>query len=263
VRQWIANLDDQGYAPATIRKAYQLLSAAVEDGLLPRSPARGVTLPRMERPEMHYLTAAQVAEVAAAIAPRYEVLVLTAAYTGLRFGELAALRVNRLDMLKRSLRVVENLSEIQGHFAVGPVKSKASRRTVTMPSFLVERLASHITAYPEDSGVVFGAPEGGPIRRTNFRRRHWLPAVRSTVGDGVRFHDLRHTHAALLIAEGIHPKVIQERLGHASIRTTLDTYGHLFEGLDGEAADALDNAFQRSDVDRMWIDQRSRVVEFH
>ena len=183
-----------------------------------------------------------------------------AAYTGLRFGELGALRVDRLDMLKRSLRVVENLSEVQGHLAVGPVKSKASRRTVTMPAFLVERLASHIATYPDDSGFVFSAPAGGPIRRTNFRRRHWLPAVRSTVGESVRFHDLRHSHAALLIAEGIHPKVIQERLGHASIKTTLDTYGHLFEGLDAEAADALDDAFQRSHVDRLWTGERSRVV---
>ncbi len=81
---------------------------------------------------------------------------------------------------------------------------------------------------------------GGGLRRSNFRNRVWLPAVAVTVGPPCNFHDLRHTHASLLIREGLHPKVIQERMGHASIRTTLDIYGHLFPGLDEAAADALD-----------------------
>lgn len=81
---------------------------------------------------------------------------------------------------------------------------------------------------------------GGGLCRSNFRKRAWLPAVAARVGSPCDFHDLRHSHAALLIREGLHPKVIQERMGHASIRTTLDTYGHLFPGLDEAAADALD-----------------------
>ena len=76
--------------------------------------------------------------------------------------------------------------------------------------------------------------------------------MRASVGEPCRFHDLRHTHAALLIAQGEHPKVIQGRLGHASIRTTLDTNGHLFEGLDEAAAGRLEEAFRGSDVVRMW-----------
>lgn len=93
---------------------------------------------------------------------------------------------------------------------------------------------------PGDSTFVFGSPDGGPLRRTNWRRRFWVPAVAASVGDPMRFHDLRHTHAALLVAAGEHPKVIQQRLGHASISTTLDTYGHLMEGLDVAAADRLE-----------------------
>ena len=84
------------------------------------------------------------------------------------------------------------------------------------------------------------------MRRTNFRRRSWLPAVRASVGEPLRFHDMRHSHAAMLIAEGEHPKVIQARLGHSSIQVTLDTYGHLFEGLDEAAADRLDAAYARA-----------------
>ena len=98
---------------------------------------------------------------------------------------------------------------------------------------------------------MFQAPDGGPLRRTTFRERFWLPAVRASVGEPCRFHDLRHTHVALLIAQGEHPKVIQQRLGHASIRTTLDTYGHLFEGLDEAAAERLDAGFLLLPVDRM------------
>ena len=150
--------------------------------------------------------------------------------------------MNRLDMLRRQLRVVDNLTEVSGQIRLGPPKSKASRRTVTMPAFLVEELAQHLAQYRDPDGWVFSAPQGGLVRRTNFRRRFWLPAVRTWVGEPMRFHDLRHSHAALLIAEGVHPKVLQDRLGHASITTTLDTYGHLVSGLDEAAADALDAA---------------------
>ena len=87
------------------------------------------------------------------------------------------------------------------------------------------------------------------MRRTNFRRRTWLPAVRASIGEPLRFHDLRHTHAAMLIAQGEHPKVIQLRLGHSSIQVTLDTYGHLFEGLDEAAAERLDAAYLRTPAD--------------
>ena len=102
--------------------------------------------------------------------------------------------------------------------------------------------------YGEGSDLVFSAPSGGPIRRNNFRRRIWLPAVEKSVGRPCTFHDLRHSHAALLIAEGEHPKVIQERLGHVSIKITLDTYGHLFEVLDEAAADRLEATLAAADV---------------
>lgn len=118
---------------------------------------------------------------------------------------------------------------------------------IALPRFLCDILAEHLTAVPVgEDGFVFQAPQGGPLRRSNFRRRVWLPAVRASVGQPMRFHDLRHTHVALLIAQGEHPKTIQGRLGHASISTTLDTYGHLFEGLDEAAADRLDAAAAHS-----------------
>ena len=248
VQSWVSTLLSKDYAPATIRKAYQLLStafdAAVTSDLIPRSPCRGIRLPKETRDEMRFLSPEEVEKLADAIHPRYRALVLTGAYTGLRPGELLGLKVDRLDMLRRQLRVVEALTEVKGQIRLGPPKSKASRRTVTMPTFLVDELAQHLARYHDPDGWVFSSPQGGPIRRTNFRRRFWIPAVRASVGEPLRLHDLRHSHAAMLIAQGVHPKVLEDRLGHASITTTLDTYGHLMSGLDEAAADALDSIRQ-------------------
>jgi integrase len=171
------------------------------------------------------------------IRPRYRALVLTGAYTGLRPGELATLSVDRLDLLRRQLRVEE------------PLKTPSARRTVSFPAFLADELAAHLTSHPGQNRLVFTAPEGGPLRLSLFRRRIWYPAVEASVGLPMRPHDLRHTHVALLIAAGEDPYVISQRLGHASIRTTYDVYGHLFEGRDREAADALEAARARSLAD--------------
>ena len=113
---------------------------------------------------------------------------------------------------------------------------------------LVDLIANHIRRFPSETQLVFTSATGSVLRDTNFRRRVWKPTL-TTVGlDGLHFHDLRHSHVALLIAAGEHPKVIQERLGHSSIHITLDRYGHLFEGLDEGAADALDHLISAPDV---------------
>jgi integrase len=249
VARWVAEMAAGEYSPAYVRKAYQLLSGvltrAVASRYIAATPCVGIDLPRLEHFEMRFLDASEVHDLAETIAPRYRALVLAAAYTGLRFGELAGLRVDRLDLLHRTIRVEETLNDVRGRIVVGPPKSNAARRTVTLPAFLAEVLEDHLRRFPPgESGRVFTAPEGGPLRRNLFRRRAWLPAVRRSVGEPCRFHDLRHTHAALLIAEKVHPKVIQGRLGHESIRTTLDTYGHRFPGLDEAAAGALDSAYR-------------------
>lgn len=265
IAQWIADLDAAGYAPATVRKAYQLLAAAmdaaVESGLIGRSPCRGVDLPRLEtRSTIRYLESTEINILTDAIDSRYSAMVLAAAYTGLRFSELRALRVDRFDALRRTIRVSASLVESRGQFYFEKPKSEASRRTVRVPAFLVDALAAHLAKYSDDSGLIFSAPTGGPIRRSNFRRRIWLPAVETSVGQPCTFHDLRHSHAAILIAQGEHPKVIQERLGHASIKTTLDTYGHLFEGLDEAATDRLEATYAAADVHAMCTRGDSEVI---
>jgi integrase len=105
-------------------------------------------------------------------------------------------------------------------------------------------LGGHIAAFPTTRGLVFSSAEGQPLRR-NFYRRHFKPAVRNAgLPEALRFHDLRHTCAAILIAQGAHPKEIQERLGHSTIRLTFDRYGHLFPGLDERLRDGLEVGFR-------------------
>lgn len=245
IRQWVADLEQRSYAPATIAKAYQILSrcfrVAVTDGLLPRTPCREIKLPKNDRGEKRFLSPTEVETLATAIQDRYRVVVLTGAYTGLRFGELAALRIDDLDTLRRTLRVDEQLSR-QGSSTMvpGPLKSKKAYRTIGIPAFLVEEMAAHLTVFPSASDFIFSHDAGGPLDYGRFRRRYWHPAVEASVDPPCTPHDLRHTHVAMLIADGQSPRYIADRLGHTSTRTVLDVYGHLYDGLDEAAMEGLE-----------------------
>jgi len=256
IQQWVAQLDSQGYAPATIRKAYQLLgrifSDAVQAGLIVRSPCHNITLPRVESSEMRFLSPDEIGHLADTIDARYRAMVLTAAYTGCRFGEIASLDLDHYDPDRRVIRIGRSLSEVRGYLRISEPKTPAARRAITIPAWLPQVLTDHLTRHPVGpDGLIFTAPEGGPIRRNTFRSRFWLPAVADSVGPPMRFHDLRHSHVALLIQQGTHPTVIAARLGHVSVKTVLDVYGHLSEGLDRDAADTLEPPWSASDVHAM------------
>ena len=252
VRRFIADMLETGnHAPATVRKVGQILAkvmrSSVEAGLIARSPCDGVRLPAEGRREMRFLTAEQVAKLAAAVGPEWETLVYTAAYAGLRWGELAGLRPARLELARRTIMVVEQLNELNGRLDWGPPKTAAGRRAVSIPSTLADLLAAQL-ARPmvARSGLVFPTPLGEPMRGSNFGRRVWAPATKALEPDGLRFHDLRHIAVALAISQGAHPKALQERMGHSSVTVTLDRYGHLYEGLDGQIADGLDDLLRDS-----------------
>ena len=246
VQKWIAELSDKGLAPATVRACHRLLSGmlaeAVEARLIGQSPCRAVKLPRVERIEQRFLTALEVERLAASIGDHFAPLIYTAAYTGMRWGELAGLKPERLHLLKRRVNVIGTLEEVNGQLRyVDETKTDASRRLVSIPPFLSDVLAGHLEQSPGE--FVFASQEGTLLRRSNFRRRFFKPALaRAELDLDVRFHDLRHTCAALMIEQGAHPKEIQARLGHASIKTTLETYGHLMPTLGERLDDALDAA---------------------
>jgi integrase len=244
VRAWVAELSAGPLAPATVQKAYQLLGkvmgAAVDAGMLAQSPCRRVPLPKVEREEMRFLTPAEVATLADAIQARYRALVLVGAYGGLRIGELAGLRRSRVDLLRGTVTVAEIVVEVGGVLHIGPPKTRASRRTVGLPRFVVEELAAHLLGPGDPEGFVFTAPEGGPLRVHGFRARVWRPATRAAGVDGLRIHDLRHTAVALWIAAGANPKEVSTRAGHSSVSFTLDRYGHLYPEADAALRDRLD-----------------------
>jgi integrase len=248
VRAWVSGLTESGLSPSTVVAIYgvlrRIMRTAEIDGLIHRTPCLGISLPKeTSHQEMHFLDHSEVARLAAAIDERYRSLIFTAAYTGLRWGELAGLRVDRVNLLRGTVDVAEAMTETNGHLATAPTKTGA-RRTVSLPRFLSEMLAGHIAAFPTTTGLVFSSAEGQPLRR-NFYRRHFKPAVRNAgLPEALRFHDLRHSCAAMLIAQAAHPKEIQERLGHSTIRLTFDRYGHLFPGLDERLRDGLETGFR-------------------
>jgi integrase len=241
---------------AVLRRAF---AAGVKLGLTKANPAERVRLPKAPHREQLFLTAAQVHDLAGAMAPHYRPLVLTAAFTGLRAGELAGLRRRDVDLLRGTLRVEQAVSEIGGTLHTGPPKTPRSRRTVALPAFLTRVLNDHLTRSSSPAAtadaLVFTTPTGTPLRHNLFYKRHFKPAVvgrpatatRPAVPGalppelaGLRFHDLRHTAVALAIAAGAHPKTIADRMGHSSIQITMDRYGHLFPSADEALAAALD-----------------------
>lgn len=258
VQRWINRLNDGQRSPATIRGVYAVLRTAmgygVRMGIVRNNPCTHVDLPRAQRQEMLFLTGEQVATLAHHIDPRYRTLVYVAAYTGLRAGELGGLRRRDVDLLRNVLHVRQALKDINGRLEFGPTKTHA-QRTVSLPGFLREMLALHLTpapggtASPDD--LVFAGKDGRPIRHGLVYNRHFKPAVAKAIKaeklpkelEGLRFHDLRHTCAALSIAAGAHPKLISARLGHSSITITLDRYGHLFPSMEETLGEALDAAF--------------------
>src|SRR4029450_11137153 len=199
VRAWLGELERNGVGASTRAKSYRLLSrilgTAVESGYLARNPCTIRGAAAEPAPEMRFATVAEVVALADAIPRRFRALVLVAAYTGLRWGELAGLRVKRVDLLHRQITVAEQLLEVRGRLAFGPTKTGASLRTVTLPTVAAEALADHLGVYAEagPDGLVFSAERGGPIRRSNFTRRVWIPTTRAAGVDGVRLHDLRRT----------------------------------------------------------------------
>ena len=263
VRRFLAEMAKSGSAPGTIRSARnvlrQVLGVAVGARALAFNPCDGVKVPRSARQEMHFLSAEQVEELAHAVAhpaprrgghgaaphwrtefPDLGLLVRFCAYTGLRAGEVEALRVRRLDLFHAKVEVAESVSEVRGHGLVfGPTKTY-ERRSVPVPRFLCDDLLRFVAGKaPED--FVFSAPEGGPIRHGNFYARHFKRAVlEAGLPETLRFHDLRHTYVGFLIAEGAHPRAIMERMGHSSVTVTLDRYGHLLPVLEAQLDEALD-----------------------
>jgi integrase len=254
VRAYVAGMVAEGKAPQTVRNAFWVLSAslniAVENGAIAVNPCTGVKLPSnastgREIPK-HFLTSDQVNHLAESIQPEYGTLIHFAVATGLRFGELAALRVEDVNDLRRQVRVRSGLGEVDGRQVRGTTKNR-KERTIGLPRYVVEMLAEDLNrAY---DSPLFTDSNGAALRHGTFYRPVYQRAVKAAGLDPLRFHDLRHTCASLLIDQGANVKAIAERLGHSDGGVlVLRTYGHLFAAHDADVTDRLDAAYDKGRV---------------
>jgi integrase len=260
------------YSPGTLRKVQvvlsSILSEGVELGLLRENTAARLRLAASPRRDMTILTAAEVRALADAIPrPADRLAIYVAAYTGLRAGELWALRRRDVDVEGRRLVVARALKDSHGHLEFGDTKTDGSRRVVSLPALLANMIGAHLAGVPAGAdALLFTSPgggpgrpagEGGPVRHGLFVRRVFRPAASASLPEAkanVRWHDLSHCCAALLVAAGRHPLEIKTRLGHSSITTTMDRYGWLFPSSEAALADALDATYEADNVNVIPLD---------
>jgi len=252
VQAWVTQLTvgagkQKKLAPATVQVIHGIVAAvfksAVRDRKIASSPCEGIKLPKAEPRHVVPLATEAVHALAAAMPERYAALVVLAAGTGLRQGEAFGLTVDRVDFFRRTLKVDRQLvllaREKPRH---GPPKTTASYRTIPLPQVVVEALSEHLRLFPASSdGLMFTDDTGGPLRRPEFSRQVWRPAVKKAGQVGAVFHDLRHYYASLLIQHGESVKVVQARLGHATAAETLDTYSHLWPDSEDQTRAAIDS----------------------
>jgi len=246
---------NEGLSPLTVRYhhivLHKALQTAVKWGLVSRNVADGVDVPHIHRNEMqtwdefeitHFLEVAKDSP--------YYTLFFTALYTGMRRSEMLALRWQDIDFLFSQVSVSRSLHQLKdGSYVFTQPKSAKSRRTIALsPSAILtlqenkekqEATRAKLGVPLKDDDLVFSTLEGKPLRPNTVSRAWTMLAARAGV-KVIRLHDARHTHASLMLKQGVHPKIVQERLGHASIQITLDTYSHVAPGLQEAAAAQFD-----------------------
>ncbi|OEJ52052.1 tyrosine-type recombinase/integrase [Streptomyces agglomeratus] len=256
VRSWRTALLAAGVGEPTVVKAYQILRAAlntaVDDELIRRNPCRVKGADSYDVPERPVLSVAEVFAAADAISRRYRLLVLLAAFTTLRFGELASLRRRDVDTVHCAVKVQRAQAEMQtGALFDKAPKSDAGVRLVAFPIELLPDVERHMEMYAGAGrdGHVFLGPQGGKLRRSNFRD-DWIKArTKAGITADVHFHDLRHT-GNTLAAAGASLRELMTRMGHSTPRAAL-IYQHMVNGRDREIADRLGALIRktRGDVD--------------
>jgi integrase len=242
-----------GRSAKTISNAIVVLSAMFKDavawGRITASPASALERPRDDRPiddRMRPLDADGLRElVDAADQGLARTLLLTAGMTGMRRGELLGLRWSDVDFTNGRVWVRRSVG-FNG--VVKAPKTAKSVRAVSLPAPLAAALEAWWKSAPHrgDTDYVFASSSGTPLDARNMIRTVFEPARRSAGIDRLRFHDLRHSYASILIAEGEHPKVISDQLGHASVQITMDRYAHLFDRAYANVSSSLERAWAAS-----------------
>ena len=230
---------------------HRALKMALQWGLISHNPADAITAPRPQRSEIHTMNEDDLSTFLEADEKTpYHVLFYTALFTGMRRGELLALRWCDVDLLLCQVYVIRSLHYLRtGEIVFRAPKTAKGRRMVSLSPSAAKLLQEHkdkqaaqhtMLGIPvKDDDLVFSDFAGKPLLPDTVSHA-WVKLVKRTGLDGIRFHDARHSHASLMLKQGVHPKVVQERLGHATISTTLDLYSHVTPGLQEAAAAGFD-----------------------
>jgi len=251
VHRFYADMERNGETTGNQRKAggilFSVMRYAVKQRLIEYNPCADIGRPKPEKKEMRVLTPEQtdVLLTAAGDDPLRALYVLAIA-SGMRSGELFGLEWRDIDFDAHCVSVRRTLEELSGQLRVKPPKSAKGIRRIDLPQFAMDALHVHrkaALAAGRLNAPVFCDAKGGYLRRPNVARRSFYPLLEKADVPKIRFHDLRHTAATLLLLQGVNPKVVSERLGHASVEITLNTYSHVLPTLQRDAADKLDQLF--------------------
>jgi integrase len=251
LQQWIKDLQSvKGLAPRTIETIYvifaSIMRGAVRDGYIRRTPCIDIRLPEISKTAVRLLTPSQVLALADAMPQRYALLVLLGAGAGLRQGEAFGLALDRIDITTGMITVDQQVVVVDRCPVLAPPKTSASLRDVPMPQFLMYAVTDHAVQLKLGrNAVLCRTPRGTLLRRDYYNREIWKPAIAAAgLPRDATFRDLRHTFASTALTEGVPISEVSRWLGHKSITTTVDLYGHLVPEASGRARDALDNAFR-------------------
>jgi integrase len=255
VQAWVTKAIGEGLSPRSTVKYHVMLHGvfkrAVRDRVIAYNPCSETELPKVVPRKTRTLTPEEFHRLLAAIPDRFKPMVLTEIETGLRWGELIALRPRHIDFLRRTITVEETIVEVSKRISptgermiVKPYPKDDEPRTLRVGQQLLDELAARIAALGLGRGdLLFPSTEtagGKPLSRNTFRTRVWLPAVeKAKIDFGVRMHDLRHAHASWLLAGGADLKGVMDRLGHAQIQTT-QKYLHTLPDTDQKNLDAFE-----------------------
>jgi integrase len=256
VQQWIAEKFQRGNGWQVVRNAWVLLSSiletAVEYGYLQANPARGAKFPQKtlgQKPAI--IAGADFAKLLAQLGEPHQTMVTLIAMTGLRIGELLAVRWNAVDLIAGTLAVRESLYE--GKF--GPPKTQRAMRTIPLGPRAMKAFADHRarSLRTEPSDLVFGNRKGGPLRESKLLQHVLQPAAKAAGLGRVTWHQFRHIHSSLLNDLRVPVKIAQEQLGHASVTTTLNVYTHVVDASHRQAIESVE--------ERLLVDLDSNGLE--
>lgn len=253
IQTWINGMIQKGLSPKTIRNTYNILNPALKKAvplrMIPHNPSEGVVLPKLQKPKVEIHDKEESRQVLeAAKGTDIYLLVLLGLTVGMRRGEIAALRWESVDFASKTIKICESRVHANKAVIQKSPKSEAGDRTVTIGDDVLAELQKAKEEYDEkakepwfrDLGFVVCKEDGSPYHPDSLTQT-WERFTKSKNLPHIKLHGMRHTNATAMIAAGVNPKVVQQRLGHADVSVTLNTYTHVLPGMDQEAAQKLDN----------------------